>query len=69
MHFFDTFQKVFFEQSSSSSSDSLESASSEDVNRKTGPVAYYDGKTLFYSTVDNMAQIQVRDGHFIKSSV
>ena len=61
MEFFGIFEKVFFDQSSSSSSDSLESTSTDEVRPSTGPVAYYDGKTLFYSNVDNLAQIQVRD--------
>lgn len=53
MDFFGKFEKVFFEASSSSSSAS-DSSNSRDYPNRGPPLAYYDGRDLFYSSVDIM---------------
>ena len=56
MDFFGKFEKVFFEASSASSnSDSVsDSSNSRDYSNRGPPLAYYDGRDLFYSSVDIM---------------
>jgi len=54
MEFFGKFEKVFFEASSASSLETPSSDSSNSDSNAAPPLAYYDGRDLFYSSVDIM---------------